>query len=1643
MITTAGALAAAAFTNVTGIETLHLNAGGNTVTLTNGLVAGSSSGSFGVVGGAGNDTVDASGVTNGMPIVFQGNGGSDTFVGGSVFNLSYFDASDLTAADTVTGGAATDAIVITSAGALAASAFSNVTGIEALYLNTAGNTVTLTDGLVAGSSTGVVGVVGAAGNDTVDASGVTNGVSIAFYGNGGTDSFIGHGATDVFVTAAAALDATDVFDGNGGNDVLVVTTNGAIAAASHAGVTDIEYVQLQSGGSFQFADNLASASQLVGIGTSAVDSFDGSLVTAYGLVLAGAGGADTLVGGSQGDQFRIPDSSFVQIDGNGGLDRIVLTAPAQVFNLTANAAKITDVEVISLASSGASLTLAGADIPQINSSGNSLYVVGGSDDQVDAGTGWVLVSTTHTNAAVAPGVTFAQYHHVVSNADLYVADQIALTIDINDAPTVATSGFAPSFTEDGAPTAVDTGFTVGDVDDANLESASVSITGGLQAGDVLGFTPQFGITDTNAAPDILALSGSATLAEWQTVLQSITFSTTSQAPGASRTVSITVNDGDTNSAVVTKDITVTPVNDAPAGTDNTVNVTEGTPYTFTAADFGFTDTDANALLAVTITTLPGSGTLTYNDNPVNAGDSIPAADIVAGLLVYTPPAGTGSPSFTFQVQDDGGVANFGVDLDQSPNILTLAIAPPNAAPVANDDTSDATEKGGLNNAVAGVDPTGNVVTGLGTGSFADTDAEDPSTALVVVAVGTGAEGQPDNGTVGSFFSGSYGQLRLMADGSYEYQVNQTNALVQGLHTSADTLTDVFHYTIEDTAGAPDDATFTITIHGANDLPQAIADTGSMTEESAPTSFPVRANDTLDPDSTAANTIAITGTVTATGPAGTTITDGDATAVVSGNDIQVTLNADFQHLALTETATVTVPYTLTGDAGDTSSANLTITVNGANDGPTANDDLLSATEAGGDNNAIDGVNPSGNVITGAGSAGAFADTDPDTNDTRTVVAFGTLVEGNPDNGTLGSPLAGQYGSLTLSSNGTYSYTVNQSNALVQALLPASTPLTDTFHYTIQDTGGAQSSATITVRIHGANDLPHAFDDIPGMGEDAAPTTFTVLANDRLDPDTGAANTIATGVINASGPSGTNIDATDVTAAVIGGTQIQVTLGADFQKLAITETATVTVPYTLTGNAGETSSANLTITVNGANDGPTANDDLLSAAEAGGDNNAIDGVNPSGNVITGAGSAGAFADTDPDTNDTRTVVAFGTLVEGNPDNGTLGSPLAGQYGSLTLSSNGTYSYTVNQSNALVQALLPASTPLTDTFHYTIQDTGGAQSSATITVRIHGANDLPHAFDDIPGMGEDAAPTTFTVLANDRLDPDTGAANTIATGVINASGPSGTNIDATDVTAAVIGGTQIQMTLGADFQKLAITETATVTVPYTLTGNAGETSSANLTITVNGANDLPVAVDDTGSMSEDATATSFNVRSNDTLDIDHTAANSISIGTVSASGPAGDGITGADVTTAVVGNQVQITLGADFQNLGAGETATIAVPYTLTGDQPGDTDGATLTVTVNGANDAPVAGDFTFNGANAAIGNTALVVNDASDGAPDPVGLQKTITGDLLAGATDVDTPATSLTITAQTINNTSGTLIIEADGDFTYLPTAGFTGNAVFS
>jgi Ca2+-binding RTX toxin-like protein len=248
------------------------------------------------------------------------------------------------------GGAGFDRLSFLDAGTVASSAFTHVSGLEALVLSAGGNTVTLTNALVAGSSAGYFAVYGGTGDDTVDGSGVTN-TTLAFFGSGGADTFTG---------------------GNGDDSVF------------------------------------------------------------------------------------IPDSAFAGINGNGGLDRIILTTPGQSFDLTANNAKITNTEIISLSSSAAaSLTLAGTDIPLINSGTDLLYVVGEADDHVTAGAGWTVVATNVVNNAVASGHTFIEYQNT-NGALLYIDTAITPIIS----PLLAAQGgvqasSTPSETHDLTQTELD------------------------------------------------------------------------------------------------------------------------------------------------------------------------------------------------------------------------------------------------------------------------------------------------------------------------------------------------------------------------------------------------------------------------------------------------------------------------------------------------------------------------------------------------------------------------------------------------------------------------------------------------------------------------------------------------------------------------------------------------------------------------------------------------------------------------------------------------------------------------------------------------------------------------------------------------------------------------------------------------------------------------------------------------------------------------------------------------------------------------------------------------------------------------------------------------------------------------------------
>jgi hypothetical protein len=194
------------------------------------------------------------------------------------------------------------------------------------------------------------------------------------------------------------------------------------------------------------------------------------------------------------------------------------------------------------------------------------------------------------------------------------------------------------------------------------------------------------ITGDGTADATMMFTG--TLTAVNTALNGMSFTGTANFSGAASLQIVSDDQGNTGTGGPLTDtdsvnITINAANDPPAGTDNTVSTAEDTAYTFTAADFGFTDpndTPPNTLLAVKITTLPALGTLTNNNVPVNAGDFIPVASINGGLLKFTPAAdGNGTPytTFTFQVQDNGG----GTDLDPTPNTMTINVTAVNDGPV--------------------------------------------------------------------------------------------------------------------------------------------------------------------------------------------------------------------------------------------------------------------------------------------------------------------------------------------------------------------------------------------------------------------------------------------------------------------------------------------------------------------------------------------------------------------------------------------------------------------------------------------------------------------------------------------------------------------------------------------------------------------------------------------------------------------------------------------------------------------------------------------------------------------------------------------------------------------------------------------------
>jgi len=376
------------------------------------------------------------------------------------------------------------------------------------------------------------------------------------------------GTAQVFSAANGnALSVADVDAGTGQLSVYITAGNGAVTLSTTAGLT---LNGSNGSGSFGFSGTLANINAaLNGLAFSPNNGFSGSAglqLTVDDQGNTGSGGAKT-------------DTKSVTIDVVAPANQApVVMAPATqtaLFNtnLTFNAANGNAVSVADAdAGSGAlsAVIAVGFGTATLSTTAGLTFTSGANGGGSFAFTG----TLANINAALN-GLVFRANSNYSGQASLQltVNDQgntgsggaksdsktVAITVAPNQAPVLAAGSGSAAWLQGGGAVAVAPALTASDADSPNLFGATVSITGGFASGqDVLAFAAANGITASYAAgTGVLTLSGSASVANYQAALRSITYNNAAGTPTAgTRTISFVASDGSLNSAAVTRTVTV-------------------------------------------------------------------------------------------------------------------------------------------------------------------------------------------------------------------------------------------------------------------------------------------------------------------------------------------------------------------------------------------------------------------------------------------------------------------------------------------------------------------------------------------------------------------------------------------------------------------------------------------------------------------------------------------------------------------------------------------------------------------------------------------------------------------------------------------------------------------------------------------------------------------------------------------------------------------------------------------------------------------------------------------------------------------------------------------------------------------------------
>ena len=688
----------------------------------------------------------------------------------------------------------------------------------------------------------------------------------------------------------------------------------------------------------------------------------------------------------------------------------------------------------------------------------------------------------------------------------------------------------------------------------------------------------------------------------------------------------------------------------------------------------------------------------------------------------------------------------------------------------------------------------------------------------------------------------YGVMAMAPDGTYTYTIDNADPDTNGL-ALGETRTETFTVYVSDGRGGLATQEITVTLTGTNDRPElSIANAAQGIHEDTASvggTFAVQ-----DPDSDSgqnqtfhieggSNTPAADGTSpsdgshSATGSTDATFTTDYGTLTLdpaSGQWTYALNNASdkVQQLNAGETKVETFEVTVTDEHGATSTQTITVTITGTNDIPVIDTDQsnfhLDFKEQGVYQPSENG---GGNTPTTPGGTG----------------------EGQHQTGTLSGRI---FASDADKENGAGSteHDVNKLNFHVEH---AGSSLTD---------GGASTTVTGT-GTPGTGDVVYAYTSAYGTLTFRADGSYEYTLNNKNPGEAGA-------------------DGNAVNNLALGQT--------------VTETFTV---YVTDAQTGRSVPQTITVTINGTNDVPTldlSNDNLNDLL--GGDGNlhvVEDGVGreDANTPTTDPGKENtSFTGHTTDTGtasgndvDAGHILYFGAVAgeatktfdpsvfntaDSTATGGAASSVVAGgQYGSLTINSNGSYTYAMKGEGENVSFELDGKTytsldqlaegdTIYETFTIYVRDEHNAWTAKTVTVAIHGTNDIPTL--DITGSdwnitqgGDLSIDGTFTVTDNDR-DAGTdqafhiaGGKDTSGTGTDGAHGTDG-DTNATFTTGygtLTLNPATGQWTYEANpdaIKGLGKDETKIETFEVTVTDEHGATSTKEITVTLHGTNDTP---------------------------------------------------------------------------------------------------------------------------------------------------------------------------------------------------------------